>query len=149
MSGAIRFEGATPILPVRDLRASLAYYVDVLGFTLEWGGDEIFASVCRDRVHLFLSQGDQGHAGTWVWVGVGDVDAVHAVYVAKGAKVRHAPTNYPWAREMQIEDPDGNVLRMGSDRTEGEPNGEWLDSRGARWAFDEDGDWTRVPSGSG
>jgi hypothetical protein len=30
-----------------------------------------------------------------------------------------APTNYSWAVEMQIEDPDGNVLRLGSEpRTE-------------------------------
>ena len=25
------------------------------------------------------------------------------------------PTTFPWALEMQIEDPDGNVLRIGSD----------------------------------
>jgi hypothetical protein len=25
------------------------------------------------------------------------------------------PTRYTWALKMQIEDPDGNVLRMGSD----------------------------------
>jgi hypothetical protein len=27
-----------------------------------------------------------------------------------------APTKYPWALEMQLEDPDGNVLRIGSER---------------------------------
>jgi hypothetical protein len=25
------------------------------------------------------------------------------------------PTNFPWALEMQVEDPDGNVLRIGSE----------------------------------
>jgi hypothetical protein len=25
------------------------------------------------------------------------------------------PTNFPWALEMHVEDPDGNVLRLGSE----------------------------------
>jgi hypothetical protein len=25
------------------------------------------------------------------------------------------PTNFPWALEMQVKDPDGNVLRIGSE----------------------------------
>jgi len=37
----------------------------------------------------------------------------------RGAIVRSEPENHPWALEMQIEDPDGNVLRFGS-----EPEGE-------------------------
>jgi hypothetical protein len=28
---------------------------------------------------------------------------------------------------MQVEDPDGNVLRFGSDSIKGRPYGEWLD----------------------
>jgi hypothetical protein len=34
---------------------------------------------------------------------------------------------------MQIEDFDGNVLRIGSDPRPGEPGGEWLDMYGRRW----------------
>jgi hypothetical protein len=37
--------------------------------------------------------------------------------------VRHAPTNYWWAYEMQIEDIDGNVLRMGAEPKDGVPMG--------------------------
>jgi len=33
----------------------------------------------------------------------------------RGVPIRMAPTNYSWALEMQIEDPDGNVLRLGSE----------------------------------
>ena len=36
-------------------------------------------------------------------------------YVALGVKIRMAPTNYPWALEMHVEDPDGNVIRFGSE----------------------------------
>jgi len=62
-----------------------------------------------------------------VWIGVADAGALCAELRANGAKIRHPPTNYPWAYEMQIEDLDGNVLRVGSEPKEGQPNGEWLD----------------------
>ena len=70
---------------------------------------------------------------SWVWIGVGDVEVLFDEYRSKGAKIRHPPTNYEWAREMQIEDLDGNILRIGSDSNKNEPFGEWLDMRGNRW----------------
>jgi catechol 2,3-dioxygenase-like lactoylglutathione lyase family enzyme len=129
---------AAPILRVRDLDASLAYYVDVLGFRLNWNAGGI-ASVTRDRCCVFLCEGDQTAATTWVWLGCDDVDATHQELRAKGAIVRHPPTNYFWAFEMQIADPDGNVLRIGSDPKEGEPEGEFLDANGRRWGKDSSG----------
>jgi hypothetical protein len=41
--------------------------------------------------------------------------------------------NYEWAFEMQAEDLDGNVLRLGSDPKPGVPYGEFLDAAGVRW----------------
>jgi catechol 2,3-dioxygenase-like lactoylglutathione lyase family enzyme len=110
-----RFECANPILSVRSMAQSLRYYVDVLGFTSEdWSGDD-FACVTRDGASIYLSEGDQGHPGTWVWVGVEDVAKLHEEYLASGATIRQAPQHFPWALEMQVEDPDGHVLRFGSD----------------------------------
>jgi catechol 2,3-dioxygenase-like lactoylglutathione lyase family enzyme len=128
----IRFEGQNPILRVIDLEASIDYYVNKLGFRVNWKTQYI-ASVKRGRVDLFLAEGDQGHPGGWVWIGVSDVRALRAGYESRGAKIRHPPTNYPWALEMQVEDLDGNVLRMGSESLEGEPFGEWLDMNGRAW----------------
>jgi uncharacterized glyoxalase superfamily protein PhnB len=35
-----------------------------------------------------------------------------------GAIIRQPPTNFPWGvREMNVEDPDGHRLRIGSDAT--------------------------------
>jgi len=34
---------------------------------------------------------------------------------ACGVPIRMPPTNFSWAVEMQIEDPDRNVLRLGSE----------------------------------
>jgi len=140
------FGGATPILPVRDLDASLDYYVGVLGFRLGFR-EEGFACVSRGKASVFLCQGDQGHPGTWVWIGVGDSEALCEGYRRKGARIRHPPTNYAWACEMQVEDPDGNVLRMGSDSKPGQPFGPWLDMRGRSWVKTADGGWSCEPSG--
>jgi catechol 2,3-dioxygenase-like lactoylglutathione lyase family enzyme len=124
--------GATPIFRVASLRASIGYYVNALGFKVNWdaGG---FASVSRDRCCLFLCEGDQGHTGTWTWIGVNDTESLAAEFRQSGATIRHPPTNYPWAYEMQVEDPDGNVLRFGSDPKKDEPFGPFLDMHGRWW----------------
>ncbi len=137
------FEGTTPILRVQSVEASILYYVQQLGFRLNWQ-TPYFAGVSRDRCTIFLSQGDQGHTGGWVWVGVSDADALLEEYRRSGAKIRHLPTNYSWAYEMQVEDPDGNILRCGSEPKENAPVGEWLDMNGVRWLMTADGGWKRA-----
>jgi hypothetical protein len=61
-----------------------------------------------------------------------------------GSADQHEPTNYPWALEIQVEDPDGNILRIGSEPMENEPTGEWLDMNGVRWVPLPDGGWKRI-----
>jgi catechol 2,3-dioxygenase-like lactoylglutathione lyase family enzyme len=141
------FNEVTPVLRVSDLEVSLKYYGEVLGFKLDWRDDDgnSFASVSRGRCHLFLSVGDQGNAGSWLWIGVSDVDILHQELQIKGARVRHPPTNYPWgSRELHIEDPDRNVLRLGSENKPAEPIGDWLDMRGVLWRRKPEGGWARV-----
>jgi catechol 2,3-dioxygenase-like lactoylglutathione lyase family enzyme len=140
------FEGVKPILRVRDVRASIEHYVNVLGFKVDWE-TPIFASVSRDRAHLFLSEGDQGNPGSWVWMSVTDAAALFEEYSRKGARIRHPPTNYEWAYEMQVEDIDGNVLRVGSDPLPDKPIGEWIDMRGDVWRPGAQGEWTKVDRG--
>jgi hypothetical protein len=42
---------------------------------------------------------------------------------------------YAWgSRELNVEDPDGNVLRLGSENKPAEPFGDWLDMRGIHLA---------------
>ena len=110
-----RFENSAPILKVTDMAVSLRYYVHVLGFrNADWGSED-FTSVQRDAASIYLCRGGQGQAGTWVWIGVEDVTALYEEYLASGARIRHAPENYPWALEMKVVDPDGHVLRFGSE----------------------------------
>jgi predicted enzyme related to lactoylglutathione lyase len=139
------FEGATPIVPVRQLQVSIDFYVTMLGFEVRFVGPGKFAAVSRDRCDLFLCEGDQGHPGTWVWIGVEDVEALLEECRASGLEPRHPPTNYPWAYEMQLEDPDGNVLRIGSERRADRPDGaSWRDMRGVRWVRSPAGEWSRA-----
>ena len=116
----VKVECITPILRVNNLAASLRFYVDVLGFKVNWGGEHesTFASVSRDGRSIMLAQGEQGHPGTWLWIGVEDIEPLFADLIAKGVKIVEKPTNYPWAYEMKIEDPDGHVLRLGSEPKE-------------------------------
>ena len=114
-----RFEHADPILSVAEMARSLRYYVDVLGFSnAEWGGDD-FTCVTRDGASIYLCEGDQGQPGTWVWIGVEDVEVLYEEYKGKGARILHPPENHPWACEMKVGDPDGHVLRFGSEPKEG------------------------------
>jgi len=115
---ANRFEHVVPILAVKKLAASIAYYVDKLGFEKkwEWGDPPDFASVGREEVELFLSLNSQGGPGMWMSIFVQDIDALYEAYKKTGAIIRKPPADYPWGvREMTVEDLDGHCLRMGGD----------------------------------
>ena len=115
-----RFECIDPILRVEDMAASVRYYVEVLGFeNAPWGTND-FTRVGCDGAGIYLCRGAQGRTGAWVSIGVGDVRALHRAYRDRGAIIRREPKNEPWALEMQVEDPDGNVLRFGSDPEDAE-----------------------------
>lgn len=115
---ANRFEHVVPILAAKNLAASIAYYVDKLGFEKkwEWGDPPDFASVGREEVELFLSLNSQGGPGMWMSIFVQDIDALYEAYKKTGAIIRKPPADYPWGvREMTVEDLDGHCLRMGGD----------------------------------
>ncbi|HBY63365.1 MAG TPA: bleomycin resistance family protein [Solibacterales bacterium] len=111
----VHMEHSTPILRVEDMAAARRFYIDQLGFEeAEWGDDD-FTNVRRDGAGLYLCRGDQGRGAAWVYVGVDDAARLHGELLAKGVPIRMPPTNFPWALEIHVEDPDGNVLRFGSE----------------------------------
>jgi uncharacterized glyoxalase superfamily protein PhnB len=127
------FGGPVPVFRVKDVDASIAYYVNALGFELRWRASDSFACVARDMCSIFLTNDNQSQARMWIWIGVQDVRALHSQYAAAGAKIRNPPENFEWALEMQVEDLDGNVLRIGSDQEKDKPLGVFRDADGVRW----------------
>jgi catechol 2,3-dioxygenase-like lactoylglutathione lyase family enzyme len=109
-------EALVPIFRVADGHAAAEWYRR-LGFTVD--GEHRFE--LHLPLYLFLRRGDvwlhlsehtgDAHPGSLVYLYVDDVDAVAAEF---GAKV----TEQPWAREVELVDPDGNRLRVGT-RTAG------------------------------
>ena len=92
--------------------AAAAWY-GRLGFTKEWEhrfepGLPVFVSVARGPMRLFLSE-HQGDArpDALIYLRLADVDAIAAEF---GVAVEEAP----WARELELRDPDGNRLRIGT-----------------------------------
>ncbi|TCC50964.1 VOC family protein [Kribbella capetownensis] len=107
-------EEAIPILHVKDAAVAVAWY-GRLGFTQQWEhrfepGLPAFVEVARGRVRLFLSEhkGD-ARPNTLVYLRVHDVDAIAAEFGDR-------PQDAPWAREIELHDPDGNRLRVGTPR---------------------------------
>jgi catechol 2,3-dioxygenase-like lactoylglutathione lyase family enzyme len=105
-------EEVIPILRVADAATAVAWY-GRLGFAKEWEHRfepdlPAFVSVIRARMRLFLSEhyGD-AHPDTLIYLRVGDVDAIASEF---GVAVEQAP----WAREVELRDPDGNRLRIGT-----------------------------------
>ncbi|GMV37667.1 MAG: hypothetical protein AMXMBFR61_21750 [Fimbriimonadales bacterium] len=122
----IHFHASSPILRVESLDRSLDYYTRVLGFSIDWNYEGRIASVSRKHANLMLCEGSQGCSGTWVWIGVGDAAALYEEYREKGARIALAPTNYPWAYEMHVQDPDGHVIRLGSEPRSDTPFSDWV-----------------------
>jgi catechol 2,3-dioxygenase-like lactoylglutathione lyase family enzyme len=126
MVATFRIETLCPILNVKDVPISRDFYVKKLGFTeADWGTDQ-FTFLVKDDLSIYLSQGSQGNPGTWIWIGFeGDIHLLYKEFKASGVKIRQPPSNYSWAMELHVEDPDGHVLRFGTEPNANEP---FLDS---------------------
>jgi catechol 2,3-dioxygenase-like lactoylglutathione lyase family enzyme len=106
-----------PILNVHSLKASQAYYRDKLGFKVDWdhGDPPNFGQVSRGDFALFLCEQCLSAPGAWSMTFVANVDKLHEEFARRGAIIRQPPRDEPWGlREMQIADPDGNVIRFGA-----------------------------------
>jgi hypothetical protein len=112
----------TPVLGVHEVAASIDYYVHVPGFKINFRPPG-FASVSRRRCGHVKGIRDIAEAGPGLTART--LKPMHEEYKASGAKIPNPPTNDLWALEMQVEDPDGNILRLGSDQKKDEPIRDW------------------------
>lgn len=108
-------ECTIPILPVRSLLKSIAFFTETMGFKLDWGdASSSVCSVSRDGKAIMLREAAGDFAPAWVWIGLDD-DSLFTVFVERGVEVMQPPKNYSWAYEMKLKDPDGNVLWLGTE----------------------------------
>lgn len=111
-----------PQLRITNAAASLSYYVDQLGFVVDWRhqfepGYPLFVQATREGQTIFLTEhaGDCQVGGA-VYFMVADADACFLEFAACGVVATNVPSNTPWGtREFVLTDPDGNRLRFASD----------------------------------
>jgi len=104
---------------VRDLERSLAFYRDVLGFSLMYSAPEFsYASFDVGGIRFAIAaSADDSFSGRHTGIGlmVADVDASHADLAAKGVGFTMEPSKQPWGGYMAMfADPDGNTFYLDS-----------------------------------
>jgi uncharacterized glyoxalase superfamily protein PhnB len=118
--GAVRFVDAIPILRIFDVAKAKEFYVDFLGFSIDWEhrfGDNfpLYAQVSRAGLRLHLSEhhGDAS-PGSTVFVWMRGISEYHRELVAKDYRYyKPGIEEAPWdAKMMQVSDPFGNKLRF-------------------------------------
>ena len=103
-----------PELPLTDVPAGVAYYREVLGFTVNYAQHDL-GVMDRDSTRLLLVARTERHSGIGsCYFYVRDADALYAELVAKGAHIRSEPVSQPWGlREFKVVDLEGNQLTFG------------------------------------
>ncbi|WP_194895493.1 glyoxalase superfamily protein [Catenulispora pinisilvae] len=109
-----------PVFRVLSVEAALPFYLDFLGFTLDWEhrfepGTPLYVQVSRSEAVLHLSEhhGDGSPNGV-AWIPVADVFSLHAEVLARpNAPVRPGlERNAPGGPTFSVIDPYGNILRF-------------------------------------
>lgn len=106
-----------PILRIFDEAKAREFYVDFLGFRVDWehrfeDGLPLYLQVSRGDCCLHLSE-HHGDAtpGSALRIPVQDLDALHAELTARRYKnARPGIEQQPWGRELKVMDPFGTRL---------------------------------------
>jgi uncharacterized glyoxalase superfamily protein PhnB len=108
-----------------DMRATLLYYSDTLGFECvgTWQDPPAYAIVARDehRIHFRCAGTPTPNPDKYddelldAYVFVENVDALYAEYAARGVEFTRALGDTPWhSREFVVKDCDGRLLAFGA-----------------------------------
>jgi uncharacterized glyoxalase superfamily protein PhnB len=124
------FPAPVPEIPATDLDKAAAYYVNKLGFTLDWGDDKGgIAGISRGSCRLFITnrafREPHGNTGPILfWLNPdsrAEVDELFEQWKSAHAEIVCAPEDTPWnLREFMAADPDGNLIRVFYDFGTGE-----------------------------
>jgi predicted enzyme related to lactoylglutathione lyase len=115
----VAFAAPIPVLRMFDVARAKAFYLDFLGFTLDWEhvfepGMPLYCQVSRSGLTLHLSEhhGD-GSPGVVVFAPMEGIEAYQRELLTKDyASMRPGLHAQPWGVEMQVWDPSGNRIRF-------------------------------------
>lgn len=119
-AGGFILKTAIPILRIFAVGKAKEFYVDFLGFTIDWEhrfGDNfpLYAQISRTGLKLHLSEhhGDAS-PGSTVFIWMRGIAEYHRELTAKNYRYyRPGLEDAPWdAKVMQVGDPFGNKLRF-------------------------------------
>ena len=115
----MKLQSAIPILRMFSEEKAREFYIDFLGFTVDWEhrfepGLPLYMQIRRDHTVLHLSEhyGDST-PGSAVFVPIISVDEFHAELMSKDNKYQHPGIDdHDWGRAVNLTDPFGNRLRV-------------------------------------
>src|SRR5688500_4957820 len=99
------FPQAVPEIPVRNVDAAAEYYVNVLGFSFDWGNDQGgIGGISQGNCRMFLTnarfRGGEGPiAAATVWLNLSsrqEVDELFDRWKQAGAAIVEAVEDKPW-----------------------------------------------------
>ena len=116
------FPTPIPEIPAAHVDKAATYYVNMLGFTLDWGDEQGgIAGISRGNCRLFItnrgfreSYGNVGPILFWLNVeSKAEVDEIFAKWKDAHAKIVSEPEDKPWLlREFVAADLDDNLIRV-------------------------------------
>ena len=117
---AVRLQMGIPILRIFDEAKAREFYLDFLGFTMDWDhrfgpNMPLYMQVSRSGLQLHLSEhhGDAS-PGSTVFVWMEGIDALHAELIGKRYTYSKPgiEADGPGGRTLQVPDPFGNRIRF-------------------------------------
>lgn len=119
----VSFDSAVPVLRIFAVDKAKEFYLDFLGFSLEWehrfsANSPLYAEIFRSGLTLHLSE-HHGDAtpGSTVTVTIRGVDALQRELIGKQyTYAKPGIDDMPWGRVLQVADPFGNRLRFCEDK---------------------------------
>jgi predicted enzyme related to lactoylglutathione lyase len=126
MAATPKLTASSAVLLVKDVVKAAKHYRDAMGFAYErfWGEPPGFVILYRDGMYLMLKQVEDARHVVPHWTvseqlwdayfWVSGVDALHAEFVRRGAKIDYGPCDQPYGcREFGVQDLDGHDIGFG------------------------------------